>query len=201
VAPGHTALVTVEVQNMVVGKHGVLPALAATVAAGGMIENIGALARAARPVGVPVVHCTAEARADGLGGNRNARLFAAIRKAGGDTPAPLGAFELHPGVGAEPEDLILPRLHGVSPMTGTSLDPILRNLGVSTIVATGVSVNIALMGLAFEAVNSGYQLVIPRDATAGVDERYVDAVYEHTLSLVATVTTTADVIGAWHDAG
>ena len=201
VASGHSALVTVEVQNMVVGERSVLPALAAAVAAGGIIENIASLARAARIAGAPVIHCTAETRADGLGGNRNARLFAAARKMRGDTPAPPGAFDLHPGVGAEPGDLVLPRLHGVSPMTGTSLDPILRNLGVSTIVATGVSVNVALMGLAFEAVNFGYQLVMPRDATAGVDERYVEAVYEHTLSLVATVTTTADVIAAWRDGG
>jgi biuret amidohydrolase len=85
-------------------------------------------------------------------------------------------------------------------MTGTSVDPVLRNLGVTTIVGTGVSVNIAIMGLAFEAVNLGYQLVLPRDATAGVGEEYVDAVYEHTLSLVATVTATRAVLEVWEAA-
>jgi biuret amidohydrolase len=85
-------------------------------------------------------------------------------------------------------------------MTDTSVDPILRNLGVSTVVGTGVSVNVALLGLAFEAVNRGYQIVLPRDATAGVDDAYVDAVHANTLSLVATVTTVDAVAGVWHDA-
>jgi biuret amidohydrolase len=197
VAPTHTALLTVEVQNMVVGEHSVLPVLAAAVTRSGMLERIGALARVARSSGVTVLHCTAESRPDGLGGNRNARLFGATRKARGGAAIPSAAFDLHEAVGVQPTDLVLARLHGLSPMTGTSVDPVLRNLGVTTIVATGVSVNIALLGLVFEAVNLGYQVVLPRDATAGVDEAYVDAVYEHTLSLLATVTTSDAVIEAW----
>ena len=82
-------------------------------------------------------------------------------------------------------------------MTNTSLDPVLRNLGVQTIVATGVSVNVALLGLAFEGVNHGYQVVIPRDAVAGVDDEYVEAVFANTLSLIATVTTTDTLIELW----
>ena len=201
VLPHRTALLTVEVQNMIVGEKSVLPPLAAAAAAHGTLGHIATLARAARAVGVPVVHCTAESRVDGLGANHNARLFALADKgrAAGVQPSP-GALAVHPVVGVEPTDLVLSRLHGVSPMTGTSLDPILRNLGVTTVVATGVSVNIALLGLAFEAVNRGYQLVLPRDATAGVGDAYVDAVYEHTFSLIATVTSTDELAGIWRGA-
>jgi nicotinamidase-related amidase len=197
VAPERTALLTVEVQEVTVGEHSAVPPLAKAVRAAGVLDRIAALARAARAVGIPVIHCTAESRTDRVGGNRNARLFALARKGSVD-PA---RFAVHHGVGVEPSDLVLPRLHGVSPMTGTSVDPILRNLGVTTIVATGVSVNVALMGLAFEAVNLGYQLVLPRDAVAGVDEAYVDAVFEHTLSLVATVTNAAALLDRWGGIG
>jgi biuret amidohydrolase len=107
------------------------------------------------------------------------------------------AAEILPEIGVADGDIVLPRLHGVSPMHGTELDPVLRNLGVRTIVAVGVSVNIALMNLVFDAVNAAYQVVVPRDAVAGLPAAYVDAVFEHTLSLLATVTTTASVIGAW----
>jgi nicotinamidase-related amidase len=161
----------------------------------GVLRNIGALARAARAVDVPVLHCTAEARPDRLGANRNARLFALSHK--GPPPRDSSVFAIAPEVGAEPGDLVLPRLHGLSPLTGTSVDPILRNLGVTTIVATGVSVNVAIMGLAFEAVNLGYQLVLPRDAVAGVDAAYVDAVFAHTFSLIATITDTAALVDVW----
>lgn len=187
---------TVEVQEAIVGDDSIIPAIADAAAATGMIGNIATLARAARAAGVQVVHCTAESRPDGLGASHNTRLFAAAGKARGhghSTPA----FHVHEGVGVDPRDLVLSRLHGLSPMTGTSLDPVLRNLDVRTIVATGVSVNVALLGLAFEAVNHGYQVVIPRDAVAGVDEQYVDAVFANTLSLIATVTTTSALVGLW----
>jgi nicotinamidase-related amidase len=192
VDPGHTALVTVEVQTGVVGEHAVLPELAR--AADAILPKIAALARSARAAGVPVIHCTATPRADGLGANHNARLWGAVRKRPGQARPDA---TVHDAVGVDPGDLVMPRLHGLSPMTSTSLDPVLRNMGVTTIVATGVSVNIAVMGFAFEAVNLGYQLVIPRDAVAGVDPAYVDAVFEGTLSLIATVTTTEILLGMW----
>ena len=49
--------------------------------------------------------------------------------------------QVHAGVGVEDSDFVLPRLRGVSPMTGTQVDSLLRNIGVTTIVGTGVSVN------------------------------------------------------------
>ena len=63
-------------------------------------------------------------------------------------------------------DLVLTRPHGLDPMAGTDLDPVLRNLGVTTIVVTGVSVNVAVTNLVMDAVNLGYQVVLPRDAVA-----------------------------------
>ncbi|MGH9187763.1 MAG: isochorismatase family protein [Acidimicrobiales bacterium] len=199
VGPQRTALVTVEVQDGVVGAHSLVPELAR--AAEAILPNIAALARAARAAGVPVVHCTADSRPDGLGSNRNARLFAAMRKRPqpDSTSANATRAAVHAAVGADDRDLVMGRLHGVSPMTGTSLDPVLRNLGVTTIVATGVSVNVAIMGLAFEAVNLGYQLVVARDAVAGVDDAYVDTVFQRTLSLLATVTTTDALLRIWAD--
>jgi nicotinamidase-related amidase len=200
VAPGHTALLTVELQRGVVGERSMLGQLAAAVAVGGVLERVAALCRAARAVGIPVLHCTAESRPDGLGGNRNARLFALARRSGSPSPDS-DIFAVHSAVGVEPTDFVLPRLHGLSPMAGTSLDAILRNLGVTTVVATGVSVNVALLGLAFDAVNLGYQLVLARNATAGVGDEYVDAVYANTLSLLATVTTAEAVVDAWTGVG
>lgn len=195
-----------EVQRGVVGDDSLVPPLAAAVAAGNVLERIAHLCTRARAVDVPVLHCTAESRPDGLGSNHNARLFALARRAsptpgagmsGAGMSSGAGASGVHPSIGVEPADFVLSRLHGLSPMAGTSLDPILRNLGITTIVATGVSVNVALLGLAFDAVNRGYQLVLARDATAGIGDDYVDAVYANTLSLLATITTADAVVDAW----
>jgi nicotinamidase-related amidase len=82
-------------------------------------------------------------------------------------------------------------------MTGTQLDSILRNLGATTIVGAGVSVNIGMTNLAFDAVNRGYQIVMPRDGIAGVPPDYAEAVIDNTLALVSTITTTDAIVAAW----
>jgi biuret amidohydrolase len=197
VAPPHTAIVTSEVQRGVVGDSSALPELAAAARARGMIENVAELVRAARTAGVRVVHGTAFHRGDGLGGNANARLFAAMKRSSVGMLQGSPATEVVPEIGVERSDIVLPRLHGLGPMAGTELDPVLRNMGVTTVVVVGVSVNIAIQNLAFDAVNNGYPVVIPRDAVAGVPVEYADAVLDNTLSLVATLTTTADVVRTW----
>jgi nicotinamidase-related amidase len=195
--PAHTALVTQECQEGVIGKSSALPGLAEGVAKVGMLENVAKLARAARAAGVRVIHCTAERRADGLGANRNARLFQYMAKAKNPLLPGSPAARLVPELGPEPGDLVLARLHGLSPFQGTELDSILRNEGVQTIVGVGVSVNVAIQNFAFDAVNAAYQMVIPRDAVAGFPAEYVELVFANTLGAIATLCTTADVLAAW----
>jgi biuret amidohydrolase len=194
-APAHTALVTQEIQRGVVGDLSQLPALAQAAAA--VLPNVARLVEAARAAGVPVLHCTAERRADGLGANRNARLFQYMAKASVQLLPGSEAAQIVPEVPVAPGDLVLPRLHGLSPFHGTELDSILRNLGVRTIVGVGVSVNVAIQNLAFDAVNASYQVVLPRDAVAGFPAAYVEAVFEHTLGAVATLCTTRELLAAW----
>ena len=85
----------------------------------------------------------------------------------------------------------------MSPFTGTALDVTLRNLGITTVVATGVSVNLAIFGLAIEAVNLGYQVVLPTDCVAGVPAGYAKDVIRHSLALLATRTTADDLVALW----
>jgi biuret amidohydrolase len=194
-APSHTVLVTSECQNGVVGEQAIFPELATAAAAA--VPNIIRLADAARAAGVQVVHCLALRREDGRGANTNARLFAAAAK----SPRPLtpGSEQaaLIPQLAGDDRDLVLTRLHGLSPMAGTDLDPVLRNLGTTAIIVAGVSINVALTNLVMDAVNAGYQVVLPRDATAGTPAEYADAVIDHTLSLLATITSTDEVIASW----
>jgi biuret amidohydrolase len=197
VAPDRTALVLQEVQNGVVGSPSVLPALADAASATDLVGNCGRLAAAARAASIPVFHCTAETRADRQGANRNARLFLGVDKAPVQLTPGSDAVRVPDAIGVAAEDVVLPRHHGLGPMTGTQLDSMLRNLGVTTIVGVGVSVNIGMTNFAFDAVNRGYTMVMPRDAVAGVPKEYADAVLDNTLHLVAILTTTAEVVAAW----
>ncbi len=193
--PAHTALVTQEIQRGVIGDQSALPELAA--AAKAAVPNIAALVLAARSAGVPVIHCTAERRADGRGANHNARLFRYMAKAPLKLTPGSTAVEVVPEVSVDEQDIVLPRLHGLSPFQGTELDSILRNLGVRTLVGVGVSVNVAIQNLCFDAVNASYQVVIPKDAVAGFPAEYVDAVFEHTLGAIASLVTSADLLDVW----
>lgn len=195
VAPQHTAVVTQELQGAVVGVGAGLLMLAEE-ARREACPNIGRLLPAARAAGVQVVHCLVHRRPDGRGSNHNARLFAAGRQAVSIDPGSPGA-SLLPEFGPEPSDLVLSRCHGVGPMGGTELDAVLRNLGVSTVIVVGVSLNVAVPNLVMDAVNAAYQVVLPRDAVAGVPTEYGAAMIENTLSLLATITTTEELMRTW----
>ena len=191
---GGVAVVTQELQGAVVGPNAGLAALAEE-ARRDALPNIARLLPVARSAEVPVVHCLVQRRPDGLGSNHNARLFAGGARGVDITPGSDGAALL-PEFGPEPADLVLRRWHGLGPMGGTDLDAILRNLGVRTIIAVGVSLNVAILNLVMDAVNKGYQVVLPRDAVAGIPREYGEAIIDNTLALLATVTTTDDLITA-----
>src|ERR1700722_17705038 len=195
VEPEHTAIVTQECQGAVIGPHAGL-ALLAEEARRVALPNIVRLLPAARAAGVRVVHCLVQRRPDGLGSNHNAKIFA-LRRGEVDIVAGTSGASVLPELGPEPTDLMLSRWHGVGPMGGTDLDAVLRNLEVSTIVVVGVSLNIAIPNVVMDAVNAGYRVVLPKDAVAGIPAEYGAAMIANTLSLLAAITTTDDLLQLW----
>lgn len=188
------AVVTNECQRGAIGDHALWPALVE--AARPMIPSLARLLAAARDHRTPVIHCVAIRRPDLRGANTNAPLFDVANRSGGlrdGTPA----VELVPELGPAPTDLVFPKTHGVGSLGSTGVDAALRNLRVDEIVLAGVSVNVAIPALAFEAVNLGYRVKIPRDAVAGVPSSYADEVLDNTLALVATITTVDELTDGW----
>jgi len=197
VRPATTALLTVEMQRSVVGDLSRIRPLAEAVEKHGVVGNLAALMKAARTHGVPVVYCNAEFRADRKGTARNCGLIANLTKDPGHLLSGSPSAEIIRELAPDPGDLIVPRFHGLSPFTGTSLDVTLRNMGVRTVLATGVSINIALFGLILEAVNLGYSAVLVRDCAAGFPDEYVDSVIRNSLTPICTITTGAEIARIW----
>ena len=106
------------------------------------------------------------------------------------------ACEIVSEVGQQPSDLVVARSTGVSPFIGTGLDQLLRSLGVTVLVVSGVSINLGVLGLCIEAANLGYQLVVATDAVAGTPEDYAQSVLYQTIGLVATLAATEEIIAA-----
>ncbi|MEN9804895.1 MAG: hypothetical protein RIS41_1742 [Actinomycetota bacterium] len=199
---GDAAVLTMELQRGVVGDGALMKALVDEVERVGVRSTAGRLCRAARANGVPVVHCTAENRPDGIGATDNCKVFAMnarLRRETGSTPIDQGTegARLVPELGPEPSDVVVTRIHGMTPFTSTSLDQILRNMGVRTLVVVGVSVNLGILGTVISAVDLGYRVVLVRDGVCGVPTEYADAVIDNSLSLLATIAKADDVIAAW----
>ncbi|MFI6489232.1 cysteine hydrolase [Streptomyces sp. NPDC050564] len=192
--PATTVLLTVECQQGVVGQDSALPELAKEARSSGVLANVARLVAAAHESGVQVVHAIAERRPDGRGANRNARLFRAAERLPVQQLTGTTAVRIVPPIEVAEEDFVVRRLHGLSPIAGTDVDPLLRNLGCRTLVVTGVSANVAIPNTVFDAVNRGYTAVVPADAIAGVPSDYTPAMIRNTLALVATITATDDVL-------
>ncbi|MGW1604124.1 cysteine hydrolase [Streptomyces eurythermus] len=193
--PAGTVLLTVECQQGVVGPGSALPELARAARASGALRNVARLVAAAHRGGVQVIHALAERRPDGRGSGRNARLFRAAERLPVRQLAGTAAVRVAPPIEVAEEDFVVRRLHGLSPLHGTEVDALLRNLGCRVLIVTGVSANVAVPNAVFDAVNLGYTAVVPADAVAGVPADYTAAVLRHTLALVATVTTTDEILG------
>lgn len=195
--PATTAVVTVEMQRGVIGDRTTLNPLKDVVERKQIVPATVRLLTAARAAGIRVVHATISLRADRAGLTINNRMMAISVKNPDQVLEGSESAQLLPELGPEPVDIVCNRIHGLTPFTGTELDPILRNLGVRTIVPVGVSVNEALLGTCISAADLGYRIVLPTDAIAGVPEEYADAVVGNTLALLANLATVDQVIEAW----
>lgn len=201
VAPEHTVLLTQECQRGVIGEGSAWPALTAAAQSSGMTRNVGRLVREGRAAGVQILHAIAARREDGKAVSTNARLFRAAERAPVKLTVGSWTTELAEGIEGDPSDLVSTRLFGLSPITGTEVNALLRNVGCRTLIVVGVSSNVAVPATVLEAAGLGYETVVVRDAITGTPPEYTDVIIENTLSLVATIVTTEQLLEAWGRSG
>ncbi|TVR25862.1 MAG: cysteine hydrolase family protein [Ilumatobacter sp.] len=194
---GGTAVITMELQRGVCGDLAPWPGLPEAVSAAGVAETVAELLITARSTGVLVVHAVFSIRPDGRGTRLDMPLMSAARRDPDFLRQGTPSVELLPALGPETGDVVIERHHGVSPFGGTGLDALLRQQGVSTVVVTGVSLNIGVLGTVVEAVNLGYRAVVPTDAVVGVPSEYGHAVLANSLMPIARLATTAELIDEW----
>jgi biuret amidohydrolase len=193
---GESAVLTFEMQRGIVGDLHTMPVIFEAVRDSNLIAEIKRLLDPMRGAGVPVVHATVARRPD-LRGTYMNMPYVSAHLADSSHPDVLQVGS--PGTKVvpelfQPEDIVVPRLHGVSGFTDTGLDSMLRSMGRRTLIITGSSVNRGVIGLTIEAINRGYRVVIPREAVCGYPLEYRDMVLEHSLRQITTLCTVDDLL-------
>jgi nicotinamidase-related amidase len=160
-----------------------------------IVPRIADLVARFRAAELPVIHMPAAHRPDFADVLPNTLINALARKhrqmVAGTEQTDFVA-ELRP----EPQDFVIPRTSGMIPFHGTTLEITLRRLGISTVVLTGVSTNLAIAGAAIAASEMGYHVLIPEDCIAGSDANTHNVIVNEQLRMIARITTAADVAAA-----
>lgn len=194
--PDLAALCIVEMQNDIVGEakigeRGIGGVLAAQVQKRGVIAKIAQLATAARARGVPVLYINFCLK-PGF-----PRPRTKLHQRSQRTPM---LVEGTPGVEVvdalrpEPQDFVLERTVGIDGSYGTQLYPVLRQLGRSSMIMTGVSTNLAVEGIVRASVNRGFDVFVVEDCCASYPDEWHRFSVENILPLISTVTTAQAVI-------
>ena len=197
VAPDRTVVLTQECQKGVIGAESIRSELFEYGRDHGLLVNMGRVVADARAAGCGVIHAIAAHRTDLAGASMNSKLFRSIARHGLLQLVGTPLVDVIDEIPTDAADLYSTRLHGFSPVAGTDVDALLRNLHATTVVVVGVSINIGVANAAFDLVNLGYEVVIPRDAVVGLPPEYGDQVIEHTLQLISTVVTTDELVQQW----
>jgi len=195
-APG-TAVLTMELQRGVCGDLAGSPHLARAVERAGVLDAATRLVTAARAAGLPVVHCTFSILPDGAGADLDLPVMAAAAANPNLLRQGDPSTQLVAELGPAPADLVSERHHGLTPFTGTDLAGRLRTAGVRHVVACGVSLNIGIPGLVYEAVGEGFAVTVATDAVVGLPTDFGADVLDHAIGYVARLATVDELVDHW----
>lgn len=126
-----------------------------------IVPKVEQLVKQAREKDIPVIFCCDAHVPGGVDGEL--KLWGEHAIAGTSEAQVIPEIAPLPG-----EHVILKRRY--SGFFGTSLDMLLRELGVDTVIVCGLLVNLCIQHTVADAYCLGYDTVVPRDTTDAIDE-------------------------------
>lgn len=195
--PRRTAVLVFECQEGVIGETSHLPGLVAAAREGQLVDHIAALLDAARAAGAGVFYCKVAKRSDGVGNPFNTPIENRLREKSGSGSGAPDVGDIVEALAPQSGDVVVTREHGMTGFYESGLDSYLRNTDTRTIVLTGVSVNIGILGTAIEAVNRGYTVVVPTDCVAGDPPDYAEMALRYAVRNIAFLSTREAIEAIW----
>jgi nicotinamidase-related amidase len=168
-----------------------------------IVPALGRLLRRSRAAGVPVVYIVHQVRPDGTDARNPFWLEAAsvgdlypnVREQTVGSPW----TELAAGLEPAPGDHVIPKKR-YGAFSGNDLAFLLRNLGVETLILTGVETEICVLATAYHAFNEDYRIVVASDGTAGLEPDLADAALRIIAREVGWVAACDEIASALEEA-
>jgi len=169
-----------------------------------IVAPINDFHRAARKLGVPIIHVRTVLRADGsddVKGIKSAWRITFPLHVG-----PIPNSDQHALAGSRwtnfvtevlPQDRIVDAKKRLSVFYPTDLDFLLRNMGIRTIVFDGGFTDCCVLNAAFDASNLNYRIVVARDLVRGTDPSLEDAALKIVSLHLGLVMDAKDLLAEW----
>ncbi|WP_347310753.1 cysteine hydrolase family protein [Defluviimonas sp. SAOS-178_SWC] len=158
----------------------------------------------ARGMGIRIVHVKSQLRksgADDLNGIPSAWRLGFSEYVGGIPNIAEHAIEGSEWTDlvtrVEPGDEIVSSKKRLSAFYPSDLDFLLRQMGVKTIVLTGIMTDCCILSTAFEGSNRNYRVVTVRDLVAGTNDELEEAALKIMSLNTGLVMDSGDLIEAW----
>lgn len=185
VEPHATALLVMDVQRGIVER----------VPERGLLERLRRAVDAARVAGVPVVFVRVAFRPGYPEVSANNRAFAALAS---QPDRALGerddATQIHPAVEPRDDEPVVVKKR-VSAFTGSDLEVLLRSLGATHLVLTGIATSGVVLSTLREAADRDYGLTVLADGCADGDDEVHRVLTEKVFPRQAEVLS----VGEWAD--
>jgi nicotinamidase-related amidase len=150
-----------------------------------MLEAVARAIAGSRAAGVPVVYVRVALRPGRAGVSpRNKRLTRLHAELLEGAPG----LDLHPAIAPEPGDIVLTK-HRVSAFAGSGLDVLLRSLGTTHLVLTGVSTSTVVLMTAMTAADLDFGITVLSDGCFDSRSRVHDLLMSDVFPAMATVAT------------
>lgn len=199
VDPQHAALIVVDIQNDFCATDGLLAQYGSDMTlTQEMVPRLERFIDEARKVELPIIYVQVTHNEQNTSAAWLDQRLMHTRKNNCTVEGTWGAefYRLQP----LPGEMIIQK-HRYSAFVGTELDPILRSMGIGTVVVTGVGTNVCVESTARDAFQRDYYVVMLEDCVATTSLEAHLASLNNIRRHFGLVVTSGDVIAAWEAEG
>lgn len=194
--PGQTALLVIDMQNDFCAPGGYIDAVMKkdVSAAKGICSTLQRLIESARDASVPVIWIGADYSPQHIPAEMQRKLAQRGITQVCCEPGSWGAQWF--GVEPAPNETVIIK-HNYCGFSGTDLHSQLQQLGIRTLVATGVQTQVCVESTVREGHALGYHCIVPRDAVASHTPPLHEASLTNIQFLFGETCQADDLIAAW----